>query len=405
MLRGLIRRSSLKGEGKDKAPGLAKGASTHEENMAVDDDVLATHLQPPSSSAIRLSGTGKTKREEEEKVENVDPYELHAAQKIEIKSKNGQNYKAVAEPILKAIEDDKEISEADKEAFNKFFDVLVSKKLRDLTILEFWSLEKSKKAKYLREGYTILEIQFVEPFVKKENEEISNRVKFVQLIQFQVINNFRDDESEDAKKEKLMNAFSPYVAKLVTGESSQEALDLLRVLPLDELMQLCNYDCFKTCVEGIHKQLEDDKLSKMVFIIKSSNQWVCGRRHKLVKFKGGFKRIKIEGSEGGAVKIDKRDELKCAGCKKNFTRENGFESCTKSCDIYICGKCTMYCTRCKKKAQLKIGKPSWHGGTVCSHCRKGFDQAQYDRGFLRCDPCDYDCCKDCFPVEYLDESK
>ncbi len=102
---------------------------------------------------------------------------------------------------------------------------------------------------------------------------------------------------------------------------------------------MSNYDTFKNCIEDCLKQIEDNRNAMKVYIRKSDNQWLCGKKHKIVKLNRCFKRVK---DSYGKVYCDKSEDMECTSCNNSFKRSKGpFYSCMQSCNVYMCSKCVI----------------------------------------------------------------
>ena len=66
----------------------------------------------------------------------------------------------------------------------------------------------------------------------------------------------------------------------------------LEELSLSELTPLTNHDNFIAYLEQIVATIEQERLASVAYISKTSKSWICGRKHKIVYFKKGFKRVK-----------------------------------------------------------------------------------------------------------------
>ena len=145
---------------------------------------------------------------------------------------------------------------------------------------------------------------------------------------------------------------------------------------------------------------------------------MCGKQHKIIIFKAGVKKLaKKQPNESLAAaaleqtsyQMDQRKVLECRHCKKEWSpaetaKESppfGFASCINGCDVYMCAKCTV----CRKRhlLELFVGKPPKpeyrYASVQCDLCRRTPPQTEIDtNGFFRCDPCNYDVCKECITM-------
>ena len=119
-------------------------------------------------------------------------------------------------------------------------------------------------------------------------------------------------------------------------------------MSLDTLKPLTDFTKFQAMLQKIKSEIKNERMADTVLISHKSKSWICGRKHKIVYYRNGFKRINSQPAgkqQASALKvsvIDKSLTIACAHCKKDFPRrENGFSSCMNSCNIYMCTKCSI----------------------------------------------------------------
>ena len=62
-------------------------------------------------------------------------------------------------------------------------------------------------------------------------------------------------------------------------------------MSFEELKSLTEYSKFQEYVKKINVEIKTEQMADTVLICQKSKSWICGRKHKIVNFRNGFKRI------------------------------------------------------------------------------------------------------------------
>ena len=178
------------------------------------------------------------------------------------------------------------------------------------------------------------------------------------------------------RKNKILNALNQVMIETVSADFYRDVYERLETMNFIDLAKVVTeYESFKNCLMELKAEVIRERRANSVMISQMNKSWVCGRKHRILHYKQGFKRVKSKGKS--SVNLDRREELKCANCKKYFqSKDKGFSSCLNSCDVYMCA----YCSVCPLGHGLQWftempDKPGYQiGGAYCDLCREKFNK-------------------------------
>ena len=180
-----------------------------------------------------------------------------------------------------------------------------------------------------------------------------------------------------------------------------------------KLVFVRKYNISVTEDEEEEKKEEEEK--EKPFDMSQVIKLMCPSMHKVVAYKGGFKRINSKAQYPGSRSTTVIDRgttvMTCTSCKQEFDskEKRGYCSCLQACDYILCPRCSR-CERCLKPLEIYFRKPPkyirgndrgegpWF---MCSYCRTnhGYSGNSVENSaFLRCDKCDTDICRNCIEV-------
>ena len=94
------------------------------------------------------------------------------------------------------------------------------------------------------------------------------------------------------RKESIINAITGFITDIVSYENSMEVSQKLKLMKLGELEPLLEYNALKEHLLMLKTEVVEDRNSKRVLMSKASKSWICGRKHKIVHYRGGCKRVR-----------------------------------------------------------------------------------------------------------------
>ena len=76
-----------------------------------------------------------------------------------------------------------------------------------------------------------------------------------------------------------------------------------------------NYEKFKAKLQMLKADAISERMADSVMISHTSKSWICGRKHRVVHYKNGFKKIKNNKVKNAVTVVDRRETMECAHSK------------------------------------------------------------------------------------------
>ena len=194
-------------------------------------------------------------------------------------------------PIREAFAQGQQLTQEQKDVVNKFFEPLCEAQLLEELQKAFWSQSKDEIDALLKQGYANLQCTFIMPTIQTLQRKQSSIVLFQQVFQSQVLNAQFAQLPDQVKKDKILNAIDGFVTDLVKAEFSFDVKAKLKAIHFEKLQQLQDYEELRKLLQTLKTEVEDDRNSKRVLMSRSSKSWICGRKHRIVYYRTGFKRL------------------------------------------------------------------------------------------------------------------